>query len=41
MALTSLAIKKAKPRDKAYKMFDEGGLFLLSKHDYDHHPAED
>ena len=27
--LTDTAIKQAKPRDKAYKIFDGGGLFLL------------
>lgn len=29
MALTDLAIRKAKAKDKAYKLFDERGLFLL------------
>ncbi len=28
MKLTNLAISKAKPRDKAYKLFDGGGMFL-------------
>ena len=27
--LTDVQIKKAKPTDKAYKMADSGGLFLL------------
>ena len=31
MPLTDAAIKAAKPRDKAYKLFDGGGLFLLVK----------
>ena len=29
MPLTVAAIQAAKPRDKAYKLFDQGGLFLL------------
>ncbi len=29
MPLTALAVRKAKPRDKPYKLFDERGLFLL------------
>src|SRR5262249_10341426 len=29
MALTAAAIQGAKPREKAYKLFDSGGLFLL------------
>lgn len=29
MALTDLALRNAKPRDKAYKLFDGGGLHLL------------
>src|ERR1700733_10794750 len=29
MALTAAAIQAAKPREKAYKLFDQGGLFLL------------
>ena len=29
MALTHVAIKNAKPREKAYKLSDEKGLFLL------------
>ncbi|VVE12437.1 integrase [Pandoraea morbifera] len=29
MALTDIAIKNARPSDKAYKLFDGGGLFLL------------
>lgn len=29
MALTVLAIKNARPRAKAYKLFDERSLFLL------------
>jgi hypothetical protein len=29
MPLSDVAIRAAKPRDKAYKMFDERGLFLL------------
>ena len=28
MALTDTAIRLAKPRDKAYKLYDEGGLFI-------------
>lgn len=28
MALTDLAIKGAKPRDKSYKLFDSGGLYI-------------
>lgn len=28
MALSEFAVRKAKPRDKAYKLFDGGGLFL-------------
>ena len=31
MPLTALAIKKARPREKAYKLSDGGGLFLLVK----------
>lgn len=29
MALTDTAVRNAKPREKAYKLFDGGGLFLL------------
>lgn len=29
MALSAIAVTKAKPRDKAYKLADSGGLFLL------------
>jgi integrase len=29
MALTDVAVKAAKPKDKPYKLFDERGLFLL------------
>jgi integrase len=29
MALTELSVRKAKPSDRQYKLFDEGGLFLL------------
>ena len=29
MALSDLAAKSAKPKDKAYKLADEKGLFLL------------
>lgn len=29
MALTNIKIQNAKPRDKPYKMFDSGGLFLF------------
>ena len=29
MALTNIEITKAKPLDKAYKLFDSGGLYLL------------
>ena len=29
MPLTDAAIKKAKPRDKPYKMTDGGGLYVL------------
>jgi hypothetical protein len=29
MALSDIAIRKAKTRDKAYKLYDELGLFLL------------
>ena len=29
MALTHVQITKAKPRDKPYKLFDGGGLYLL------------
>jgi hypothetical protein len=29
MALTDIKIKKEKPRDKAFKLFDEEGLYLL------------
>lgn len=29
MPLTAAAIQAAKPREKAYKLFDQGGLFLL------------
>ncbi|MCU7808554.1 MAG: tyrosine-type recombinase/integrase [Candidatus Thiodiazotropha sp. (ex Semelilucina semeliformis)] len=29
MALTDTAVRNAKPKDKAYKLFDGGGLFLL------------
>ncbi|TDA63301.1 integrase, partial [Sulfuricurvum sp. IAE1] len=29
MPLTSLKIKTAKPREKAYKLFDGGGLYVL------------
>ncbi len=29
MALSDAAIRAAKPRDKQFKMFDEGGLFLI------------
>ena len=29
MPLSDLAVRTAKPRDKAYKLFDGGGLFLL------------
>ena len=29
MALTHIQITKAKPRDKSYKLFDSGGLYLL------------
>ena len=28
MALTDVSIRNAKPRDKAYKLYDEGGLFI-------------
>ena len=28
MALSEFAVRKAKPRDNAYKLFDGGGLFL-------------
>jgi len=31
MSLTEVAIRKAKPREKAYKLADEKGLFLLVK----------
>jgi integrase len=33
MALTPIAIRNAKPRDTAYKLADEGGLYLLVKPD--------
>jgi hypothetical protein len=29
MSLTEVAIRAAKPREKAYKVYDEKGLFLL------------
>ena len=29
MKLTITVIKNAKPKDKAYKLFDEAGLYLL------------
>ena len=29
MSLTAAAIQAAKPREKPYKLFDQGGLFLL------------
>jgi hypothetical protein len=29
MALSELSLRSAKPRDKAYKMADGGGLYLL------------
>lgn len=29
MALTDTAIRKAKPKDKPYKVSDSGGLYLL------------
>lgn len=29
MALTDLALRNAKPKEKAYKLFDGGGLHLL------------
>lgn len=29
MTLTSLAVSKAKPREKSYKITDERGLYLL------------
>ena len=29
MALTNIKCKSAKPKDKPYKMFDGGGLYLL------------
>ncbi len=29
MALTDLQVRTAKPKEKAYKMADAGGLFLL------------
>jgi hypothetical protein len=29
MALTDTAIRKAKAQDKAYKLADDGGLYLL------------
>jgi hypothetical protein len=29
MALTDIAIRRAKPRDKPYKLFDEKGMYLL------------
>ena len=28
MALTDIAIRRAKPREKAYKLFDEKGMYL-------------
>ena len=28
MKLTDISIKKTKPREKVYKQFDDGGLFL-------------
>ncbi len=28
MKLTNTAVKQAKPREKAYKLFDGGGLYL-------------
>jgi hypothetical protein len=31
LSLTDLAIRKSKPRDKAFKLTDSGGLFLLVK----------
>lgn len=33
MALTDLAVRKAKPRDKAYRLSDERGLYLLVRPD--------
>jgi len=33
MALTTTEIRNAKPREKAYKLADEGGLYLLIKPD--------
>jgi hypothetical protein len=30
MSLTVAAIQAAKPREKPYKLFDQGGLFLCS-----------
>jgi hypothetical protein len=35
MALTAPAVKEAKPKEKAYKLADGGGLFLLSKTERD------
>jgi hypothetical protein len=29
MALTDIAIRRARTRDKAYKLYDELGLFLI------------
>ena len=29
MALTDLAVKKAKPTEKAYKLSDSAGMFIL------------
>jgi hypothetical protein len=29
MPLTDREVKQAKPKDKDYKLFDSGGLFLL------------
>ncbi|MCB5190061.1 Arm DNA-binding domain-containing protein [Methylobacillus arboreus] len=28
MALSDLSLRNAKPRDKAYKLYDEAGLFI-------------
>lgn len=28
MALTDTALRSAKPKDKPYKLYDEGGLFI-------------
>ena len=38
MSLTDTAIRNAKPKDKAYKLTDEKGLYLRPLHDTVKHP---